>query len=411
MLAACSTSGPGMFRKQSLHEQYGEKLDAAGLKETAMGVKWFAAAGSALNQPAAISLPYSERGYFSASDPTAVGLKFTAKKGQKLLLQLDINATSPLTLYLELWKLDGAARSLEKAFDTTQRDFDYEVEDDGDFIIRLQPELLGGGEYHLSISIGPSLEFPVAGRQAQIGSVWGDDRDAGARRHEGIDIFAPRRTPAVASAAGTVRVNENDLGGKVVWLRPSGKNYTLYYAHLDAQLVATGQRVHVGDTLGLIGNTGNARSTPPHLHFGIYALGGAVNPLPFVEPGIKKPAVFSAAPNFERPVRLTANVAAGGGTIRQHTAAFPVAQTVRGYRVRFPDQSMVELEREKLAQNTLRKALVQSETALFERPDTAGPRIRTVTNGTPVSILGIYNGFGYAEAEGLSGWIHLKSIK
>ena len=60
--------------------------------------------------------------------------------------------------------------------------------------------------------------------------------------------------------------------------------YSLYYAHLDSQLVSAGARVVVGDTLGLVGNTGNAITTAPHLHFGIYARGsGAVNPLPFID--------------------------------------------------------------------------------------------------------------------------------
>src|SRR5690606_23635593 len=55
----------------------------------------------------------------------------------------------------------------------------------------------------------------------------------------------------------------------------------------DSQLARSGQTVNAGDTLGLMGNTGNARTTPPHLHFGIYSSGGAINPLPFVRPSAK----------------------------------------------------------------------------------------------------------------------------
>lgn len=63
----------------------------------------------------------------------------------------------------------------------------------------------------------------------------------------------------------------------------SGSPYSIYYAHLDSQLVSVGQRVIRGDTLGLVGNTGNAITTAPHLHFGIYARGsGAVDPFPFI---------------------------------------------------------------------------------------------------------------------------------
>ncbi|MGY8915482.1 MAG: peptidoglycan DD-metalloendopeptidase family protein, partial [Flavobacteriales bacterium] len=72
-----------------------------------------------------------------------------------------------------------------------------------------------------------------------------------------------------------------------------------YYAHLDSIIARDGQRVKRGDTLGLVGNTGNARTTPPHLHFGIYGRGtGAINPLSFLkqETGLKTAEVDADAP-------------------------------------------------------------------------------------------------------------------
>lgn len=116
-----------------------------------------------------------------------------------------------------------------------------------------------------------------------IMSFWGDPRDAGRRQHEGIDIFARRGTPVVAATDGRIRyTGERGLGGKQVWLRTGlfgGKS--LYYAHLDSIANVEGN-VDRGDTLGFVGNTGNARTTNPHLHFGVYGSDGAVNPLPFV---------------------------------------------------------------------------------------------------------------------------------
>jgi murein DD-endopeptidase MepM/ murein hydrolase activator NlpD len=117
-----------------------------------------------------------------------------------------------------------------------------------------------------------------------IQSLFGVERDGGRRAHHGIDIFAPRGTPVIAATDGVVRsTSPNELGGNVVRLSDPRRAQTLYYAHLDRHVVAEGQQVRVGDTLGFVGNTGNARSTPPHLHFGIYVRGrGPINPLRYV---------------------------------------------------------------------------------------------------------------------------------
>ena len=233
LLWSCTASGPGLFGKQSLHDQYAQKLKDAGLSQTALGHLWLTQAERALTHPTPIQLPYKEMGFFAAEKPRAVGLQFKGKRGEKLFFQLDKNASGPFTLYADLWEVNATAKPhFIRSIDSAQRNFELEIEDDNAaYILRLQPELLKSVDYTLSISIGPSLAFPVSGNKGRIASVWGDNRDAGARRHEGIDIFAPKRTPAIAAADGTVTtVNENNLGGLVVWLRPKNKNYTLYYA-------------------------------------------------------------------------------------------------------------------------------------------------------------------------------------
>ena len=129
-----------------------------------------------------------------------------------------------------------------------------------------------------------SMVFPVAGKKARVGSFWGAVRDGGARKHEGIDIFAPRHTPVVAVKAGIVTtVSNGGRGGKTVWLKSLTDGFTYYYAHLQKQTVKAGQYVKQGEVLGTVGNTGNAKLTPPHLHFGMYSFRGAVDPLPYVK--------------------------------------------------------------------------------------------------------------------------------
>ena len=127
-----------------------------------------------------------------------------------------------------------------------------------------------------------TLEVPVRGvKRPSLHSSFGEPR-SGHRKHAGIDIFAHRGTPVVAAAEGVVvRIGTTDrLGGNTVWV--AGKPSTLYYyAHLDhfASGLHVGDHVARGDTLGFVGNTGNARTTPPHLHFGMYPLARALWPI------------------------------------------------------------------------------------------------------------------------------------
>ena len=102
------------------------------------------------------------------------------------------------------------------------------------------------------------------------------------RTHEGVDIFARRGTSVVSATRGVVlSVREGGLGGRQVWvLGPALERH--YYAHLDdwAPGLTQGAVVHEGDVLGAVGDTGNARGTPPHLHYGVYDAQGPVDPLP-----------------------------------------------------------------------------------------------------------------------------------
>jgi murein DD-endopeptidase MepM/ murein hydrolase activator NlpD len=133
-------------------------------------------------------------------------------------------------------------------------------------------------------AVSKSLAFPVAGKSGKIKSLWGANRGGGTRKHKGIDIYAHKGTPVVAICDGVIVNKDHTInGGKTLWLKAEDHPWTAYYAHLDKQLVREGQYVHKGQVIGTVGNSGNARTTPSHLHFGISPGKGWVNPLPYVK--------------------------------------------------------------------------------------------------------------------------------
>ncbi len=412
---ACKTGGP-LLSKRTPHEQYAHKLTEAGLDATAIGRSWMAAGGRALAQPVHIQLPYREQGYLPAGEPRAMGLRFTAKRGQRLQFEILKNPVAGFLLYIELWQPaeGGGKPQLLTALDTNKTVFSFDADRDQALILRLQPELLVSGEYTLNITVGPSLGFPVAGRSPKIGSFWGDARDAGGRKHEGIDIFAPKRTPAIAAEDGVITsVREGGLGGKVVFMRPRGRDINLYYAHLDEQLVRTSQSVAKGDTIGLVGNTGNAQSTPPHLHFGIYAIGGAIDPLPFVEPTIRQ----APAPSFNRSVlsgtmrlreKFVVRSADGSAatTYGENTIVEPWSVASGFVTARFPDGRLASIPQSAIGlAGEIRSMKLRGPVSLLVYPGETAPKKGLLLKEARVSVLGYFNSYTRIRSGDQEGWV------
>lgn len=124
------------------------------------------------------------------------------------------------------------------------------------------------------------VRCPVAGSNYFINS-WGYPRSGG-RTHKGTDLMASYNTPLVAMNSGTVRLSSHYQGGIQVYVY-GDDGITYYYAHMSkwASGLSTGQRVSKGQTIGYVGDSGNARGTP-HLHLGMIAGGIYVNPYPTV---------------------------------------------------------------------------------------------------------------------------------
>ena len=138
----------------------------------------------------------------------------------------------------------------------------------------------------------------------EVADTWGAPRGTG-RRHEGQDIFAPKGTPILSATNGYIyKIGENNLGGQTVSVISSGGR-VYYYAHLDryAKGIEVGDRVNTRSVLGYVGTTGNAQGTPPHLHFGIYTLTGAINPLPLLTDRVA-PTVTTVKPKETKTNRI-----------------------------------------------------------------------------------------------------------
>ncbi|MHB8126848.1 MAG: M23 family metallopeptidase [Desulfitobacteriaceae bacterium] len=126
--------------------------------------------------------------------------------------------------------------------------------------------------------------FPVSG-DVWFEDSFGADREGGKRKHEGTDLFSKEGTPILSVCSGKIeRLGWNRLGGERVGIRGEDGNY-YYYAHLQqiAAQLKVGQRIKKGEYLGAMGHTGDALSTPDHLHFGIELANGEwINPYSFL---------------------------------------------------------------------------------------------------------------------------------
>ena len=148
---------------------------------------------------------------------------------------------------------------------------------------RLLPNRAARSEASIHAAPLTDLRMPIVGITARnLGDSWGAPRDGGKRSHRGIDIFAPRGAGVVAVADGVISyIGDQPKGGHCLWLSTeSGTSF--YYAHLDrwAPGIYEGLEVKAGTLLGFVGNTGNAVTTPPHLHFSINQNDEMVNPYP-----------------------------------------------------------------------------------------------------------------------------------
>jgi len=416
-----------LFDRRTPRERYEASLQDAGLTNTALARDWTSAAERSLREAPLVSSPYAEEGYLPPAEPAALAFRLNVRRGQEISFNVQLLGDTATLLFLEAWQVDGDTtqpfRQVAVA-DSGERSLSFEPRQDGALVMRAQPELLRGGRFRVTLRVGPTLAFPIRdGRERDIHSGFGAPRDAGARDHHGIDIFVPRGTAAVAAAEAVVsRVQTTPRGGNVVWLRDDRGN-SIYYAHLDRQSVAQGQRVHPGDTVGFVGNTGNASTTPPHLHFGVYRRGeGPMNPFWFVHRPRGELARLSADTGMlgewartprDRTVLRRAPDARAESLLAlpRHTALRVVSAVGGWYRVRLPDgiTGYVTASLTEPTRRAVRTTEVRQAVPLLARPLDApapGDIMAQVGPGESVDVLGRFGSYWLVRASGgTAGWV------
>lgn len=406
------------FKSLSPYEIYVESLEKAELLNASMTREWLAAGQKAFGDSVMINVPFSESGFFQASTPEARSYRFKVRDGQVLTVDGAVKTQGDAQVFLDLFVLDDDQWDRIAYADSTFS-LTYEFSHDEECVLRLQPELLANTYYAVNVSLTPVLINPVFGAaNKSIGSFYGAPRDNGKRSHEGVDIFAPRGTPVIAPTDGYItRVGVNTLGGKVVWMKDPRRGHSYYFAHLDSQMVKPGMRVFQGHVLGLVGNTGNARRTPPHLHFGIYQSGskdplyyinkieGAIASLPvdtaFQQKVFKIRPVKSslmAGPSSKLPVKTS---------LGKDTYVTVIGQTNEWYRVLLPDASQgYVLKKHLLPLNEGKRARLDSATVLLSAISPGAVPVAVLEAQTSVAILARFQNYNFVKTEsGKAGWL------
>ncbi len=413
------------YLPKNAHEAYAHSIERARLMETALGRDWIAAADVAITRATRVLPPFQEVLYIDPSRVFSAGYRFKALRGYQIEAQVELVSHESMQLFVDLFRAtEDSVRSPVHIASAGEHDkrLVFEPRLDGDYVLRVQSELLRGGQCKVTIRSVSTLDFPVSGHSIRsIGSVFGAPRDAGRRRHHGVDIFARRHTPVIAPTNALVRqVTVSGIGGRVIWLQDSKRSLDLYFAHLQTQRVEEGTWVQKGEVIGTVGNSGNARTTYPHLHFGIYDRDtNPIDPYHFIVPPNQRLREARIDPDslgsWARTIATDISLrpmpdfrSAPIGTVEIHTPMRIMGGTHRHYKVALPDGetgyiTAGGLER---ADRPIGSNPIAVDRDVLDYPGYRAAAIERVSAGNRIPILGNYRDFHLVRtASGRTGWL------
>ncbi len=425
-VAGCASNGlvGRLSVAPSPYQRYSDSLRAANLHETALGRDWLLAGDTALVQALLVSTPFRETGYFPLDQPSAVAYRLELKRGRRLVVDAAFESTDAGRLFVDLFETSESGAPERVASLGEGSTLTFEVPRDGTYVLRVQPELLRSGRFTVLERTTASLPFPVSGLTARaVQSEFGAERDAGRRQHEGLDIFAARDTPVLAVTDGTAQSDTNGLGGNVVWLRDARHDRSFYYAHLERWAFDGTVAVRAGDVVGYIGNTGNARTTAPHLHFGIYQR-GPIDPLPFLQADdAEPPASTGSLDRLGELVRVTPvrtplrdGTGRSADTRRQlerNSIARVLGITASTLRVSLPDGTTGYIDNGGAiaARTAIRDQRLAAGSVLREGPLPGAPAIEVLAAETRASVLGRFNSFELVRLPSrAAAWVAIEPV-
>jgi hypothetical protein len=191
----------------------------------------------------------------------------------------------------------------------------------------------------------------------------------------------------------------------------------MYFAHLQDLKVVEGMYVSKGDTIGTVGNSGNARTTAPHLHFGIYK-SGPIDPYHFIvetKTRLKRKLAKESIVGQTMRTKYNTQLKVLDITRKSKRVNLPKDQIIKVlgrsaayYRVMLPDESEGYIVYDKLekTEKPLSHHQVSAEQVVLSQPSLAAYEIDKINNGTKVKVLGKNNDYSLVEyGQGETGWV------